>query len=209
MIKNFFFATGKGANPPAAGGGKASYSDNFDAYANATYLDAAPNWAAVYGGTTGAYVTQSAGNSKIQSGVAGNNCTMYIGTFANNQYSKALFEGSSTSNYIGLAVRCSSANGGTYYGWSGNTNDSFVVKVINGSASYPTAGTAPFVSGRTYELRVVGSELQFYDNNSLMTSMGTGGTGKFTDASIGSGNAGISGYSSTTNTIDLWEGGDL
>lgn len=183
--------------------GKGQSTDNFDAYADASNLDAAGNWTAGTGIIT---VYKPASDGEVYPNSSGAEVSAYYdGTFANDQYAEGVYYNNLVgSSYIGLAVR---GSGNTYYAWYCSNSASYLGKVISGSWNTIALGNV-WTSGDTIRFEAEGTTLRCYINGVLDNSIDT--DGQVTDATISSGNPGVSGYNTNNNIrLDSWEGGDF
>jgi hypothetical protein len=123
-------------------------------------------------------------------------------SFAADQYSEVTFSTGSNSSYIGPAVRCNSTSGGNYYGFYGDPNTRYLVRVVNGVWSQlATLGTG-FTNGQVLRLEVQGTTLSAYINGVLWTSV--------TDSSISSGSPGLTSWANNNSgRLDNWTGLNL
>jgi hypothetical protein len=128
-------------------------------------------------------------------------------SFAADQYSEVTFVTGSNSAYIGPAVRCSSTSGGNYYGFYGDPNDRYLVRVVAGAWSQlATLGTG-FTNGQLLRLVVQGDTLSAYvgttpENLTLWTSV--------TDPNLTSGAPGLTSWANNNSgRLDNWTGLNL
>lgn len=138
-------------------------------------------------------------------------------TWPNDHYAQAVLTGTpgGTETGIGVAVRCSTASGGSGY-WAvvrvtTGGNECYISRWLNGSYTNITQRTVSWINGDILRLEVQGTTLRVYRSTPLVSGGAFVQLGAdITDANIASGAAGIA-YSSTmaTGTLDTWEGGDL
>lgn len=128
-------------------------------------------------------------------------------TFAADQYSEVTFATGSNSSYMGPAVRCNSTSGGNYYGFYGDPNTRYLVRVVNGVwTQLATLGTG-FTNGQLLRLVVQGTTLSAYvgttpENLTLWTSV--------TDTNLTSGAPGLTSWANNTaGRLDDWTGLNL
>lgn len=179
-------------------------TDNFDSYANGSFLSAAANWVSELNDMIIQASESDGGFSPYDSAEISVYC---IGTFNDNQYSQFVFEYVQTGMYIGVSVRNSGAGAQSYYGWYTGKTKSYLFKVINGTYIQFDEGTV-WTNLDTVKLEIIGNELRCYRNGELDISIM--GTGKYTDNSLTSGNPGVCGFGNSASTTgDLWSGGNV
>jgi len=184
-----------------------SQTDNFNSYSSGYNLENSATWDLVDGSTTSIKIHKTTKVSDAYSNSWGDNCLMYVGSFNNDQFSQATFMARTENRFMGVSVRCSVVNGGSYYAWVSDSRMSYFVKSVNGKRTYPLAGNSWSVKD-TIRLEISGSTINFYRNRKLDVSMNK--TGKYTDIEIMSGNPGIAGSSvGIGTTIDNWSGGSI
>jgi hypothetical protein len=186
--------------------GKKTVADNFDSYNDGDYLENTANWART-NIENGLRITKTGSQGQVYTNsTVASSGVYYKGTFSNNQWSQATCVSSNTANTdIGVAVRCSS--GYMYLFSSSGATTSYITKIYNGVAKDLVTGSA-WEPGNLVRLEASGTELYCYRNGKLDTSIA--GDGIWTDASITSGNPGISGYNTDIAVrLDNWSGGDL
>jgi hypothetical protein len=167
-------------------------TDNFNR-ANANPIGG--NWSTV-GGLTAMQVT----NNAVTGTVHGTDNAVYwnANTFSNDQYSQ--FRVLSVSHvYKGLIVRC---NGNNMYLAEVRDNSIAFWKYVNGAWTWLGSGSITQAAGDIFKFTATGTKLELFQNGISR--------GSVNDSSLTSGSPGIhSMSSSTTDTIDDWEGGSI
>lgn len=122
-------------------------------------------------------------------------------TFANDQYSKATVNAIEAGHYVGVCVRASLV-GINLYGFNSDSIESTFYKKVGGGLTVFANGLQPVVAGDVIEIHAIGTSIYAYINNVLITSV--------VDASLSSGDAGVSNYGPTSvSAFTSWEGGDI
>lgn len=186
------------------------YTDDFTGYADYGDLDGDGSWVQCVGKFK---VRNNSGDMEVHQEYTSNWSIYYANeTFADDQYSIVYIDALTAFHEIGCAVRVSTTQT-TGYLWAGTTAGSELVKFVNGArTNLDITGNTAWVAGYQYRLDVVGDELSCWVNDGtgweIDTSVGT--DGYYTDTSISSGKAGISGYNNhDTPRITEVELGDI
>jgi len=188
--------------------GYSQSTDNFNSYANGSYLEDAANWDEE-NVNNGMKVIKPASDGRIAAcAPSGYETSVYHnGTYSDDQYSQAKFISIQTGFAIGVSVRNSTTGARDYYGFYTGQSQSYLYKVDNNVYTTLAIGTA-WTANDVVRLEVEGNELRCYRNGSLDVSIS--GDGKLADASFSTGKPGVSGYGNSAITlIDDWEGGDI
>lgn len=159
---------------------------------NGTGLAAHNSYWTVHGGT---FTIQS--NELEASNSGSDSWATYAGTFSDDQYAQCV--ASSTivdGTFIGLIVRGNTSGTKTYYAFNWDSDSAFFYKYVAGVyTSLATPSSYP-VAGDTVKLQIVGTTLTAYINGVSVASV--------TDASIASGNPGVTGYNTAGTRLDTW-----
>lgn len=123
-------------------------------------------------------------------------------SFNNDQYSQGTKRGT-TSNCIGVAVRCH-ASSAIWYGYYTDGGTQWLYKNNGATWTQLSTSTTDVADGDTLRLEVSGTTLTARLNGST-----TNAPASQTDSAIASGYAGLCGYDNSTPRIDDWEGGNL
>jgi hypothetical protein len=190
-----------------------SASDDFQAYTANAYLQTQGYWVHCYGIHD---VKDTSGDKRITASSALLKCTKYNRPFTANHKSKITIDVIAAGKYVGVAARCSGADGtASFYTWHTDSADaSYLNVVVNGTETNIAHGSV-LAAGDTMELVVVGSSIKCYKNGTLDTSMenatspATGTGGSYNDTRLTTGVPGISGYGSSGSYIDLFEAYDM
>lgn len=123
-------------------------------------------------------------------------------SFANDQFAEATITTVASNAFIGVAVRCSTGSGGSYYGFYADNSTRYLVRVVNGAyTSLATLGTG-FANNDVVRLEVTGSTLSAYINGVLWTST--------TDTNLTSGSPGLTSWANNTSArLDDFTAADL
>lgn len=124
--------------------------------------------------------------------------------FNNNQYAQVKIDAVANGRWIGPAVRVAAGATSTYYGYYGQTGDSYLFKSVVGVITAFGSAGGGFSIGSTYRVEA---------NSTTLTPKKDGVTadiGAQTDSGISSGYAGMSCAVASANTrADDFEGGNL
>jgi hypothetical protein len=188
--------------------GAFSASDNFNSYKDGSILSDYPNWGIEKGVFKVYNPTGTAGEVYCSSLYGTNNSVYYKGNFNKNQYSQATYILDSCIDTIGVSVRNSGGNSifYSYYVYTGTYQGkhSWLYKDYGNTLKEVSSNSQVWTAGDVMRLEVIDSSLYVYKNGAFIC----GGT----DASIKTGNPGISGYgdvSGISYRVDNWSGGDL
>ncbi len=125
-------------------------------------------------------------------------------TFANDHYAKITATLMSGGGGIGVAVRCNTSGTQNYYGtyWLSSGNI-YSFTVISGTWTQKGLVTSLIALNDEIEIRATGTAIDIYINSVKNTTL------SFTDSSLTTGAAGLSGYAGGSLPADNWEGGDV
>lgn len=125
-------------------------------------------------------------------------------SFANNQYAECVINASAANGYAGVGVRLASLRG--YLLLVDNGTNGWVVHRLDADETFATplgSGAGSVTTGDVLRLEAQGTTIRAYKNS---VQFGT----DFTDATYGSGAAGIAGYGGEQGQlIESWTAGDL
>jgi len=179
-------------------------TDNFN---RGDSSDLGTNWDVIYGAGHQIASNACACNTGSEDGWDGAE-VWNADSFDDDHYSSATVSTApGAGGATGLAVRCDPTPDDYFYGYSSDNANAYLFKVVNGSFTTHDSGTA-WTNGNTIRLEAEGTSITALKNGSNDTSVSS----PWTDSSISSGSAGVSGYgaySPTFNSIDNWEGVNL
>lgn len=191
----------------AAGGSKAQYTDDFEAYTEGSLIGQG-NWIT---GLNDYETGDFEGNMVISPSTATSVCAViYNQPFANDQYAQISIAMPSTTRANGIGVRMT-GSGATFcgYGFYVMSGTQRLFRVDNGTkTNLGNTGTETIAENDVFRLEISGTTLTAYKNGSVFTAVGTNGQATVTEYT--SGKAGIIGYGDVSDALaDNWEGGDL
>lgn len=194
----------------------AVYTDNFQAY-NTGNIAGQGNWLACLNTMS---VVDSSGDKRVLSSVLSSECSAKRSeTFGNDQYAQIRIDGVVGGGFVGVAVRAQGSGAtAAYYCYYASSAERFLCLIKDGAyvGDICVHRDVGVVAGDILKLTIIGNTLTCYLNGVVDTEMGaavspaTGSAGVYVDTRIASGGTpGITGYSTTSNTADDWEGGTI
>jgi hypothetical protein len=181
-----------------------SYTDDFQAYSTGN-LDGQGNWIT---GLNNVSVVDSAGNKLIKGAASNVGVAKYNKTMPNDQYSRVTIVTASNDSYIGVGVRLS-GSAATFCGYVFGVADGnqVVYRYDNGSATTIESGSVSILDGDVITLEATGNYVIY----SIDSSMGVSSfiSGAIDASEYSSGNVGVLGYASATETGDNWSAGEI
>jgi hypothetical protein len=111
--------------------------------------------------------------------------------FTGNHYSEGTIVAIDSTGYVGTAVRCQSG-AQSYYGFYGNSTESFLFKMVTGSWTQIGSTLAGFSVSAVIRCEISGTALVGKRDGSTVSSG--------TDSALSNGSAGLCGFASSTGS---------